>query len=236
MKRQQLPYRHALTKLVTMFALSLLASLTLSAKPQQPTADQFIGNYKGTAKMGSGEMDVTLEIKSANGKISGHAVAGETEYQITTGEITGAKLTLKFGNGADVGSLTLQQSEAKLVGEWIKGAQKGTVELKKVAAEPSAAEFLTGEWDAAADVQGQAFPFSLTLKVDGENVTGASNSQLGASTIMSGSWKDGKLVFMLDSPNGQIGMIATIVDGKLVGDFDLSGQMSGKWAAVKKKP
>jgi hypothetical protein len=59
---------------------------------------------------------------------------------------------------------------------------------------------------------------------------------LGTSTITSGSWKDGKLVFVLDSANGQIGMVATIVDGKLVGDFDLSGQMTGKWAAIKKKP
>jgi len=41
---------------------------------------------------------------------------------------------------------------------------------------------------------------------------------------------------VLDSTNGQIGMVATIVDGKLVGDFDLSGQMTGKWAAIKKKP
>ena len=40
---------------------------------------------------------------------------------------------------------------------------------------------------------------------------------------------------MLDSANGQIGMVATIVDGKLVGDFDYGGQMSEKCAAVKKK-
>ncbi len=236
MKRQQVSYRYALTKAVTVSALVLLAPLALSAKLQQPTAEQFVGNYAGTAKMTSGEMNVTLEVRSVDGKISGRAVAGETEYQITAGEIAGGKLTLKFGAGADAASLTVQQSETKLVGEWIKGVQKGTVELKKVAAEPSLAEFLTGQWDATADANGQAFPFALTLKVDGEKVTGTSVSELGTSTITSGSWKEGKLLFILDSANGQIAMVATIVDGKLVGDFDLSGQLSGKWAAIKKKP
>jgi hypothetical protein len=232
---QQLSRCH-LPKSATLLALLLLSPLVLFAQTQPPTADQFVGNYKGTAKMGSGEMDVTLEMKSVNGNISGRAVAGDTEYQITTSDIGGGKLTLKFGTGADAASLTLQQSEAKLVGEWIKGAQKGTVELKKVVAEPSAAEFLTGQWDATADANGQPFPFSLALKVDGDKVTGSSISELGQSTITSGSWKDGKLVFILDSANGQIGMVAGIVDGKLVGDFDYSGQMTGKWAAVKKKP
>ncbi len=235
MKNLQLSYRHALTKLVTVFALLLLASLTLRAQTQQSAADQFVGNYKGTAKMGSGEMDVTLEIKSANGKISGRAVAAETEYQIAFGEIIGGKLALKFRTGVDGASLTLQQSENKLVGDWISGAQKGTVELKKIAAEPSMAEFLTGDWNGTADANGQPFAFALTLKVEGEKVTGSSSSELGQSTISTGSWKDGKLVFVLDS-SPQIAMVATIVDGKLVGDFDYAGQMTGKWAAVKKKP
>ena len=234
MNRQQLSQGY-LPKAATLLALLLLSSLALWAQTQTPTADQFVGNYKGTAKMGSGEMDVTLEIKSANGKLSGRAVAGGTEYQITSGEITGGKLALKFAT-SDAASLTLQQREDKLVGDWINGAQKGTVELKKVAAEPSMAEFLTGVWDATADANGQPFPFTLTLKVEGDKVTGSSTSELGTSPISTGTWKDGKLVFVLDSANGTIGMVAAIVDGKLVGDFDLSGQMTGKWAAVKKKP
>jgi hypothetical protein len=228
-------FRNHLPRSAALLALLLLSPLALFAQAQTPTADQFAGNYKGTAKMGSGEMGVTLELKSANGKLSGRTVLGETEYQITSGEITGGKLTLKFGT-ANPASLVLQQREDKLVGDWISGAQKGTVELKKIAAEPSMAEFLTGQWDATADANGQPFPFSLTLKVDGEKVTGSSTSELGTSPISTGTWKDGKLVFVLDSSNGQIGMVATIVDGKLVGDFDYAGQMTGKWAAVKKKP
>jgi hypothetical protein len=102
--------------------------------------------------------------------------------------------------------------------------------------EPSAAELLSGEWDAAADAQGQAFPFTLTLKVEGEKVTGASSSSLGNSTISTGTWKDGKLAIVLDAANGPIALIATMTDGKLVGDYDFAGQLQGKWVATKKKP
>jgi hypothetical protein len=31
-------------------------------------------------------------------------------------------------------------------------------------------------------------------------------------------------------------MSATVVEGKLSGDFDYAGQLSGKWVAVRKNP
>jgi len=85
-----------------------------------------------------------------------------------------------------------------------------------------------------ADAQGQPFPFLLTLKVDGETVSGSSSSQLGDSNIKSGTWKEGKLYFQLEGSNGVITMSATVVDGKLAGEFDFAGQLQGKWVAVKK--
>jgi hypothetical protein len=91
-----------------------------------------------------------------------------------------------------------------------------------------------GDWEAVADANGQPFPFFLTLKVDGEKVTGGSNSQLGEATIKEGTWKDGKLTFQLEGTNGIISMTATVVEGKLSGDFDYVGQLSGKWVAVRK--
>jgi hypothetical protein len=143
----------------------------------------------------------------------------------------------------------LQLRDKKLVGEWKVDGKTRQVELERVPAEkeptvaeaktepePSSAELLTGVWDAAADAQGQAFPFTLTLKVEGEKVTGSSNSQLGDSTISSGVWKDGKLALVIDGTGGQVALIGTLVDGKLVGDYDYGGQLQGKWVAAKKKP
>lgn len=225
--------KRSLTRLATTVLLSLLATMTALGQAKEPTLDQFVGNYKGTAKMTSGQMDVTLEIKTADGKVSGRAVTAEREYQITSGEIAGGKLALKFGAGNDAASLTLQKVEDKLVGDWIRADQKWTVELKK--AEVFTAEMLNGEWDAVADAGGQPFPFVLTLKVEGEKVTGSSSSQLGNSNISSGTWKDGKLAVMLEAGSGQIALIATMVDGKLTGEYDFAGQSSGKWVAIKKK-
>ena len=217
--------------------LAIVASATLlvtasfvAAQPQQPTLDQFVGNYKGTAKMTSGEMEVTLEIKNVDGKVSGRAVSANNEYQITSGEIAGGKLTLKFGAGADAATLTLERKGDGLTGEWVRGAEKGTVDLKKFT--PNAKDEISGDWDAVADASGQAFPFTLSLKLDGDKITGSSDSQLGHFNVVSGSWKDGKFSIMLD---GNVALVAVMVEGKLSGDYDFNGQSSGKWVAVRKK-
>ena len=214
--------------LLAITSLLLVIASSVAAQPQQqPTLDQFVGNYKGTAKMASGEAEVTLEIKNVDGKVSGHAISANNDYQIASGEIAGGKLVLKF---SDAASLTLTRKDDVLTGDWIRGAQKGTVELKKF--DPNAKDEISGEWDAVADAQGQAIPFTLSLKLDGDKVTGSSDSQLGHANIVSGSWKDGKFSVMLD---GNVARVATMIAGKLSGDYDYNGQGSGKWVAVRKK-
>ena len=219
--------RISLLSAVLISATLLAIVSAVAAQPQQPTMDQFVGNYKGMAKMTSGEMEVTLEIKNIDGKVSGRAVSANNEYQITGGEIAGGKLALKF---SDAATLTLERKGEGLTGDWIRGAQKGTVDLKKF--DPNAKDDISGEWDAVADAQGQAFPFTLSLKLDGDKVSGTSDSQLGHFTIVSGSWKDGKFSIMLD---GNVALVATMIEGKLSGDYDFNGQSSGKWVAVRKK-
>jgi len=243
------PNQARLSKPLAALFLLLLSPLVLLAQPggaKPVTADQFTGNYKGAAKDSAGAILLTLEIKSENGKISGRLIAPRNEQAFTSSELKDGKLTAKFGSGDTAGTLVLQPRDSKLVGDWKAGAQTRAVEFERVPAVPAVAEVkkapdaaaaeLAGEWDAAADVQGQAFPFTLTLKVDGEKVTGSSSSQLGESTMSSGVWKDGKLAVVLEGSNGQVALIATMVDGKLVGDFDYAGQLQGKWVATRKKP
>jgi hypothetical protein len=244
MMNPQLPGLRRVRKPLALVFFLLLAPAALFAQNSAAssatslTADQFAGTYKGNAKSPAGDISLTLEIKSEKGKVSGRLALPQSEQQITSSEIVGDKLTLKLGSGDSAATLTLQPRDDKLVGAWTMGGQVRAVELKKVpaATELSGADVLSGEWDGAADVQGEALPFTLNLKVEGEKVTGGSSSQLGSSTISSGSWKDGKLFFLLDSPNGQIAMMASLTDGKLIGDFDFSGVMQGKWVAVKRKP
>jgi hypothetical protein len=105
-----------------------------------------------------------------------------------------------------------------------------TVDFRKAAVDE-----ISGEWDAVADAQGQPFPFVLTMKLDGEKVTGSSNSQLGNTAFSQGTWKDGKLSILIEGGSGQIVLVAVMVEGKLSGEYDFAGQTSGKWVAIKKK-
>lgn len=206
------------------------------------------GTYEGMVKRpGSTTEDkVSLELKTEGGKITGRATHGDRTVEAT--EIKLENGTLTFSIDKDH-KLVAKVDGDKLVGEVTDGTQKFPLELKKVtpaaastsppassAAEPAAAAAvnLNGQWDAVADANGQPFPFLLTLKVDGENVTGNSSSQLGEATIKSGSWKDGKLSLQVEGANGVVSLSATVVEGKLSGEFDYAGQLQGRWVAVKK--
>ena len=204
------------------------------------------GTYEGMAKRpGSTTEDkVSLELKNEGGKLTGRATHGTMIVEAT--EVKFENGTLTFSIDKDHKFVAKVDGD-KLVGEVSDGAQKFPLELKKVTtptaaatpapAAPAAAPGafnLNGQWDAVADANGQPFPFALTLKVDGESVSGSSNSQLGDATIKSGSWKNGQLTFQLEGSNGTITMSATVVEGKLSGEFDYAGQLQGKWVAVRK--
>jgi hypothetical protein len=220
-------------------AISVLAQTPAGGAP----VDTFSGKYEGTAKNPDGSfMNLLLELKNEAGKVSGSATSGATTLKISEGSLADAKLTVKF-EGRE-GVLNAKVEADKITGEWIEGSRKLAVEFKKVVpsatapattAAPATAFSLPGEWEAVADANGQPFPFLLVLKLDGEKVTGTSSSQLGDSNISSGSWKDGRLAFALEGPNGTVTMSATVVEGKLTGEFDFAGQLQGRWVAVKKK-
>ena len=77
-------------------------------------------------------------------------------------------------------------------------------------------------------------PFTLKLKLEGDKVTGSSTSDQGTATLSNGKWDGNKLSFSLETPNGAITMTGSVKDGQINGDFDFSGQMTGKWSAKKK--
>jgi hypothetical protein len=228
-------------KLTTLLLTFLLgATVALAQDPPAPAAvqpgDKLSGTYEGTVK-GQTEK-VSLELKVATPKLSGQVRVGEKSYDILHGGVTEKTIALVFKEGKFDGMV---EGDTLTGYVWV-GTDKKAVELKRVAAPAAAAASgnsapvfnLSGQWDAVADANGQPFPFLLTLKVEGETVTGNSSSQLGEAPVKDGTWKDGKLAFILEGSNGNISMVATVVDGKLSGEFDYSGQLQGKWVAVKK--
>jgi len=226
MKDLKFVYKPFLSLQVLVLTLLLVPAIALGQSTTSLT-----GKYEGTARAPSGDVKLTLDLVDEAGKFSGRIMTSANVYEVIKGQLVDGLLSLELQGKETAGKLAVRQKDGKLVGELSAHGETGSIELSKVVRDD-----ISGQWDGTADANGQPFPFLLTLKVDGEKVTGTSSSELGTSTITSGSWKDGKLVFVLDSTNGQIGMVATLVDGKLVGDFDLSGQMTGKWAAIKKKP
>jgi hypothetical protein len=216
----------------------LLGTVPVFAQAPVP-ADTFSGKYEGTIKAAAGtaEEKLSLELKNDGGKVSGRLMRGAAAMDVTDGSLKDGNLSLSFGKDA---VLTAKVDGDKLVGDWTAGTQKRGVELKKVPAVAAAAAAaaapinLSGQWDAVADANGQPFPFLLTLKVEGQSVTGGSSSQLGEAAIKTGSWKDGRLTFEMEGQNGTIAMTATVIEGKLSGEFDFAGQLQGKWVAVRK--
>lgn len=216
----------------------LLGSLVALA---QNGSSNISGTYEGMVKRpgAAAEEKVSLELKSDGGKITGRATHGTMIADVTEGKLENGTLTLSFGNDA---KFVAKVDGDKLTGEAVHGTEKTPIELKKVtpaasaapAAAPAPEVNLNGQWEAVADANGQPFPFLLTLKIDGEGVSGNSSSQLGEATVKNGIWKNGQLSFQLEGSNGTISMSATVIEGKLSGEFDYAGQLQGKWVAVKK--
>ena len=222
-----------------LFILTLLLGSIVAFAQETPNLS---GTYEGMVKRpGSTTEDkVSLELKSEGAKITGRATHGPKTVEVSEAKLENGTLTLSFDKDH---KFIAKVDGDKLLGELTDGSQKIPIELKKVtpaAASPAApaaapaAVNLNGQWDAIADANGQPFPFLLILKVDGENVTGNSSSQLGEATIKSGSWKEGRLSIQLDGSNGVIALSATVIEGKLSGEFDYAGQLQGRWVAVKK--
>ncbi|HYX27065.1 MAG TPA: hypothetical protein VE863_00760 [Pyrinomonadaceae bacterium] len=214
-------------KIVRIAGFAIVICLATIAAVAQGTNPSLTGKYQGTAKSPDGEVQLKLELTDDGGKISGQVTSPHGVYKITKAQVTDGVLTLDAEGTNSKGKMTLRQKGDVLAGEFTADGKTGSVEFKK-----SAADDISGEWDAVADAQGQPFPFTLVLKLDGDKITGSSNSQLGLANITEGTWKEGKLAVALE---GNITLVATMVEGKLSGDYDFQGQTSGKWVAVKKK-
>src|SRR5688572_11435579 len=200
--------------------------------PNQKPQSSFAGKYEATVKGETGEQKITLDVLEDADKFSGSLTTARGSFKIIKGQVADGVLTLEIERpgGGGSGPWTLKPNGANVTATFFEAGKDMTVEFRRIVADE-----ISGEWDAVADASGQPFPFALTLKLDGEKVTGSSASQLGESNISEGSWKDGKLAVILEGGSGKIALAATMIDGKLSGEFDYAGQLQGKWVAIKKK-
>lgn len=236
--------------LLTVSTVASAASFNKSTNSAQ-AKDTLSGRYQGVAKGDQGDIALTVEIKNDNGKLSGKIDGPGGAMPITGGTFAEGKIVMKFDFNGTEGTVTATLDSDKINGKWEVAGLGGALELKRAApAAPSApsssvgvapkepaavaGDPISGEWDATADAQGTSIPFTLKLKLEGDKVTGTSDSPQGSAPLSKGTYSAGKISFSLDTGNGAIGMTGTVKDGKIVGDFDFAGQMTGKWEAKKK--
>lgn len=214
-------------------ALLLIAPLLVAHAqvPNQMPQSSFAGKYEAMVKGEAGEQKIALDVLEGAGKYSGSLTTARGSFKILKGQFADGVLTLEIEKpGGGSAPMMLRQNGANLTASFSEGGKDMSVEFRRIVDDE-----ISGEWDAVADASGQPFPFALTLKLEGERITGSSVSQLGNSNISEGSWKDGKLALILEGGSGKIALAATMVEGKLSGEYDYAGQMQGKWVAIRKK-
>lgn len=94
---------------------------------------------------------------------------------------------------------------------------------------------LSGTWNVTFMVPGYPpTPATFELKVEGEKVTGAIQSEhTGSGKVTEGVWKDGKLSFTaVFEKHESIAISGSIESGKLGGEFRTEGFVA-KWEGTK---
>lgn len=224
----------------------LMIALLVAASAVFAQSDPLSGKYKGVAKSEAmGDLPLEVTIKNTGGKLSGVISTAQGDAQITGGTFENNKIKLTFDAGGTPGTVDAEFKDGKIVGKWDLSGMGGPLELTReggAAAAPAAsaapaaggAVMVGGDWDASADVMGQALPFTLKLKQEGETVTGESVSDQGAMPITKGKLAGNLLSFSLETPNGEIKFTAKINGNMIDGEYDFAGQAQGKWTAKKK--
>jgi len=98
----------------------------------------------------------------------------------------------------------------------------------------SKADAISGAWDAVLTADDNTRQLTLTLKLEGNKVTGSfESSHLGSGAVNNGSWVNNKLTITVETSHAPLTMTGALQNGKLVGEWD-AGHMQGTWEAKKK--
>jgi hypothetical protein len=96
---------------------------------------------------------------------------------------------------------------------------------------------VAGAWTVNIDSPNGPIEATLTLKQDGDKLTGTLTSQMGDAPV-TGTIKDNDITFTMSiDANGQnmsISYTAKVADNKMDGSLDFAGQGTIKWTATKK--
>ncbi len=215
------------------------AAQSQKAEPAKPvTLDDLAGSYEGMAT-GDEDLPINVVLRVEGGKLVGTITTPTDVLQVLGATLAEDKITLAIDLSGMAGSLAGRYEAGTFIGAWEVAGQAGNFAIKKTGPAPasSAGDPISGEWVGEAIVQGGGMPFTLVLRLAGENVTGEIGSAQGSSPLASGSWKSGTLAITFAYMSGApVAMGATLQEGRLVGVLDYNtGETQGTWSAVRKQ-
>jgi hypothetical protein len=231
--------RHRHARWVTGTALVLmLVGLGATAAAQTAIAPaDLVGAWEGTSSGTMGDMAVKLELTFADGKFGGRAVTATMSVEIVEGRLEDGVLTLVMDAQGNVGNLVATVTAGTIEGTWRVATESGALALKRPGSSSAAGgDPLSGEWSGEVMVQGQPMAITLTLRFDGEVLTGEMQSSAGRVPLASASWKDDVLTVAFPYTGGEpVTMSGKLQDGKIAGTFDYNGgEYQGAWWVTRK--
>jgi len=240
-------------KTLTSFVLAACLALPAAAAAQTASPDP-LGTWNATFNTQNGVIPATLKLAKTGEKITGSIASPEGETPV---EAEYKEKTLKVwfnyagGGGGPIpiemtgtidgdtakGTMTAGGSPA---GDWSATREKAAKAPAAPAASPAAASSLTGDWNVSLQLDTITATPSLTLKQDGDKLTGEYTSQQYGKFPLTGSVKGTEMTFTVSmSIEGNAisadynGVIQP--DGSIKGGVDLGGAMSGSFTATRKK-
>jgi hypothetical protein len=102
---------------------------------------------------------------------------------------------------------------------------------------PTANDPISGSWEGVVHVQVGTETFDLIIRLNGEKVSGVIGPADSRLPIEIGNWDGNTLTLTYKLDDSLVTMTAILNDGKLVGNYELSGsnnKMQGKWEAKRK--
>jgi hypothetical protein len=250
----------------TMYSLILVAAIAIpaAASAQTAPAADATGTWSASFNTQNGTIPATLTFKKSGDKITGTLASDQGSTDLEA-EIKGKALTVWFNYNANGQSIPIEMSGTidgdtakgtmtaggSPAGDWTATRSKDAKDAKDKdskdkdskdtkAPSSSATTSLTGDWSVTLQLdQINATP-ALTLKQDGEKLTGTYTSQQYGKFPLTGTVKGKDVTFAVTLNIEGNSMAANYTgtvqdDGSIKGAVDIGGMMSGSWSATRAK-
>ena len=211
------------------------------------SANSIAGDWDAAFEVEGTTTPATFSFQLDGEKVTGKVYSAHTGPGTISGSWAKDKLDIKMEFAAHESiALTGALKEGKLVGEFrtegfvstwhAKRKPEATTSTATPAATTQTADPISGEWEGSLQAQGTNAAITFKFKLEGEKVTGVSASDhLGSGVLNNGSWTANKLRFTVNGNFGVIALSGELHNGKLAGEWSLTGkEMKGTWEAKKK--